>query len=506
MLSLLIFLPLVFSLFLLLFKKQEVIKWCSFVCSSSYFLFSLSLFFLVDMDSQQFQLVEKYEWLSLLGSNYFVAIDGLSFWFVILTAFLSPISILASWNLIQKKVQAFYICLFLMTTSIMGTFLSLDGILFYVFFESSLVPLYFIIGVWGGAKRIYAAMKFFIYTAFASLFLLAGLIAFMHLVWQSKGVLSASLLDFYSVVPVFDSSNWFNQQNILFFCFFIPFAVKLPMVPFHTWLPLAHVEAPTPGSAWLAAVILKIGAYGFFRFVLPLFPDSVAYFAPFISYLAAFSIIYGAFMALVQENIKKLVAYSSVSHMGYILLGLFSQNAYGITGGFYQMLMHALSSAALFLMVGMLYERSHTLNIAKYRGVAGTMPILAGFFVAISLSTIALPGTGGFISEFFVLVGTFMAGRWESLIVALLAVIVTAAVMLYLIHRVFFGKEDEDSKSFLPLSNREKYLLVPFVIFIFMTGLFPNVFLKYPSKYCLFSSVTCISKAVLNKPISGDTP
>ncbi len=489
MLSILIFMPLLFSLFLIPAKRVTTVRVVSLICSSFYFLFSLLLFYFFNPDSEHLQLVEKMEWFSLLGVQYFVAIDGLSFWFVILTAFLSPISVLASWNSIKEKVKGFHICVFLMITAIMGTFLSLDGVLFYMFFESSLVPLYFIIGIWGGKQRIYAAMKFFIYTAFGSLFLLAGIAAFMHLVWQNTGQMSASIVDFYSVTPVFVRSNWLNQQNILFFCFFIPFAIKLPMVPFHTWLPLAHVEAPATGSAWLAAVILKMGAYGFLRFIFPLFPQSAEFFAPVVCWLGAFSIIYGAFMALAQTNIKKLVAYSSVSHMGYILLGLFSWNIYGLTGSFYQALTHALSSASLFLMVGMLQERTRNLNISEYGGAAIRMPILACFFVSVSLSAIALPGTGGFISEFFVLIGAFSAGKWESLIIAVAAIVITAAVMLYLIHRVFFGMPRASTQKLFPLSRREKYLLVPFVVLIFVTGLFPGAFLKYSSK-----SLDCLIK------------
>ena len=493
--------PLLFSLFLISVKQAKAVRVISLICSVFYFLFSLFLFYFFNPNSENLQLVEKTEWFSLLGVQYFIAIDGLSFWFVILTAFLSPISILASWNLIKEKVKGFHICIFLMMTSIMGTFLSLDGVLFYMFFESSLIPLYFIIGIWGGNRRVYAAMKFFIYTGFGSLFLLAGIAAFMHLVWQSTGQISASIVDFYSVTPFFVQSNWLNQQNILFFCFFIPFAIKLPMVPFHTWLPLAHVEAPAPGSAWLAAVILKMGAYGFLRFVFPLFPQSAEFFAPLICWLGAFSIIYGALMALAQVNIKKLVAYSSISHMGYILLGLFSWNIYGLTGAFYQSLTHALSSASLFLMVGMLQERTRNLNISEYGGIATRMPILACYFVIISLSAIALPGTGGFISEFFVLVGAFSANRWESLIIAIITIVITAAVMLYLIHRIFFGEPKAGVQKLFPLSRRERYLLVPFVALIFITGLLPNTFLKYSSK-----SLDCLIKGQDRCALSIYTP
>ncbi|MDE0119439.1 MAG: NADH-quinone oxidoreductase subunit M [Bdellovibrionales bacterium] len=478
MLSALIFLPLVFALILVFIKNPSLCRKGAAFCSVAYFLFSLSLFLFFDSQTEELQLGERFSWFPALGIEYFVAVDGLSFWFVILTAFLLPVCVGASWNLIKEKVSAFYCCLFLMITSVMGTFLAMDTILFYIFFESSLIPLYFIIGIWGSKERIYAAFKFFIYTAFGSLFLLAGLVALMHLTLQSTGEMSASLLDFYKLELPFEASL-LSTQNVLFFCFFLAFAIKLPFVPFHTWLPLAHVEAPAPGSAVLAAVILKMGAYGFLRFVLPLFPQSVEFFASSICFLAGVGIFYGALMALAQKNIKKLVAYSSVSHMAYVLLGLFSLNEYGLTGGYYQMLTHAVSSAGLFLLVGILYERTQSLNISDYGGLAKKMPILAINFVIISLSAIALPSTGGFISEFFVLMGSFTARNWGALFLALWGVIFGASYMLYLIHRVFFGSVSVLSQKTSLLSKREMGIILPFVFLVFGMGLFPKAFLKY---------------------------
>ena len=480
MLSALIFLPLVFALVLVFIKNPTLCRKGAVFFSCFYFLFSLILFCFFDSHTEELQLVERFSWFSALGIEYFVAVDGLSFWFVILTAFLLPICVWASWNLVKERVSAFYCCLFLMNTSVMGTFLAMDTVLFYIFFESSLVPLYFIIGIWGGKDRVYAAFKFFIYTAFGSLFLLAGVVALMNLTLQSTGEMSASLLDFYKLNLPFETSL-LSTQNILFFCFFFAFAVKLPFAPFHTWLPMAHVEAPAPGSAVLAAVVLKMGAYGFLRFLLPLFPQSVEFFAPIISFLAGVGIVYGAFMALAQKNIKKLVAYSSVSHMAYVVLGLFSLNLYGLTGGYYQMLTHAVSSAALFLLVGMIYERTHNLNISDYGGLAKKMPVLAIFFVIISLSAIALPSTGGFISEFFVLMGVFTAGNWGALVLALSGVIFGAAYMLYLIHRIFFGSVSELSQKTSPLSKREIGIIIPFILLVFGMGIFPKAFLKHSS-------------------------
>ena len=482
MLSVLIFLPLVFSLICCFIKKQKLVSVCALVFSTIYFLLSLSLLFIFDPSIESLQLVEQFNWLPALGLKYFIGIDGLSFWFVILTAFLNPLCVLASWNLIKEKASGFYACLFLMNTSIMGTFLAIDACLFYVFFESSLIPLYFIIGIWGGKHRLYAAFKFFIYTAFGSLFLLTAIVALMQLTSSvSPQGMSASVLDFYQLNLSFVKGDWFCTQNLLFLCFFLAFAIKLPLIPFHTWLPLAHVEAPAPGSAILAGIILKMGAYGFFRFILPLFPQSVVFFAPGICVLAGLGIIYGALMALAQTNMKKLVAYSSVSHMAYVLLGLFSLNIYGLTGAFYQTLSHAVSSVGLFLLVGMLYERTHTLDIKHYGGLAQKMPLFAIIFIIISFSTVAVPSTGGFISEFFVLLGAFEANRWQGLLLALPAVVMGAVYMLYLIHRVFFGPLSDLSQKISFLTKREIFILSPLVLLVFIMGIFPHLFLKYSS-------------------------
>ena len=475
MLSVLIFLPVVFAISCFFIKKQ-LVPLCALVFSSAYFLFSISLFFLFDSTTPDLQMVKMVNWFPALGIKYFIGIDGLSFWLVILTAFLSPVCILASWKLIKEKVSSFYACLFLMTASLMGVFLAMDACLFYIFFESSLIPLYFIIGVWGGKQRIYSAFKFFIYTAFGSLFLLTAIITLMQFTASANGAMSASLLDFYQLNLSFVKNDWFCTQNLLFLCFFTAFAIKLPLAPFHTWLPLAHVSAPAPGSAVLAGVILKIGAYGFFRFLFPLFPQSVSFFAPLICVLAGLAVLYGALMALAQTNIKKLIAYSSVSHIAYILLGIFSLNIYGLTGAFYQMLTHAVSSAGLFLLVGMLYERTQSLDIKHYGGLAQKMPIFTIAFIIISLSSIALPSTGGFISEFFVLLGAFISGSWPGLTLALIAAVMGAVYMLYLIHRIFFGAPSALSKKTFPLTKRELFILTPLAGLIFIMGIFSRSF------------------------------
>ena len=481
MLSVLIFLPLVFAVILLFIKNPKLCRGFAGAFSCFYFLFALLLFFFFDPLSTDLQLVQRKGWFPALGLSYFVGIDGLSFWLVLLTAFLNPLAVFSARKLICEKVSFFYFCLFAMNTCVVGAFLAMDALLFYIFFESSLIPLYFIIGIWGGRQRIYAAFKFFIYTAFSSLFLLAGILALMVLVLQSTGELSASLLDFYKLDLPFVKGSVLSTQNILFLCFFFAFAVKLPFVPFHTWLPLAHVEAPAPGSAVLAGVILKLGGYGFFRFVLPLFPLSVEFFAPALCLLSGLALVYGAFMALAQTNMKKLVAYASVSHMAYIVLGLFSLNIYGFTGAYYQMLTHAVSSAGLFFLIGMIYERGRSLKISDYGGLAKTMPVFAVFFLIISFSTIALPSTGGFVSELLILVGAFSAQKIWALILALSAVVFGAVYMLYLIHRVFFGEVSILSQKLKQVSFRETALMLPLVILVFVMGLFPKIFLKYSS-------------------------
>ena len=481
MLSVLIFAPLFFSVVLIFIRNVSYVRWMSALFSGLYFGFSLLLFWFFDSGTKELQLVTQISWFPYLGVEYFLGIDGISFWFVVLTAFLCPVSVAASWNLITEKVSGFYACLFMMCAFVMGSFLAMDAVLFYVFFEGSLIPLYFIIGIWGGQERRRAAVKFFIYTALGSLFLLAGIVALMVLTKQASGEMSSSLLRFYELDLSFVKNDVFSTQNILFICFFLAFAIKLPLVPFHTWLPLAHVEAPAPASAWLAALVLKMGAYGLLRYILPLFPDSVEMFAPFMIFVAGVAVVYGALLALAQTDIKKLVAYSSVSHMAYVLLAVFSFNLYGLTGAFYQMITHAFSSAALFLLVGMIYERTRTLNILQYGGLAKAMPRLAIGFVFISLSVMAFPSTGGFVSEFLILVGAFKSHGIGGIIFAIWGVVLGAAYMLYLIHRVFLGTPSDLSKSTVALSTRELCIMVPFIIMIFVTGLFPQSVLKYSS-------------------------
>ena len=457
-------------------------KWTSkaAVCLSFlYFLFSLCLFFFFDSKQAALQLVERVKLFESLGIDYFVGIDGISFWMVLLTAFLLPLAVLGSAGQVTKSPRGFLSCLFLLTGFVEGSFLALDGVLFYIFFEGSLLPLFFLILIWGGEKRTYAAFKFFIYTAFGSLFMLAGISALMFLTKEAQGHFSASLLDFYHLNIPFIGNYFLNPQGLLFFCFFLAFAIKAPLFPFHTWLPLAHVQAPTAGSVFLAAVVLKMGTYGFLRFVLPLFPEASAYYSPFVCFLAVLGIIYGALMALAQSDFKKLIAYSSVSHIGYVLLGFFVFNIYGLSGGYFQMIAHGLSSAGLFFLVGMIYDRTRTRDLNEYGGLAGEAPAYSAVFFLISLSAIAFPLTGGFVAEFLVLLGTFAgAGVWIPF--AILGVVLGAVYMLFLIYKVFFGPYKRPPIK--DLTPKEKIILTPIVVFTFMLGVFPHFIFDISNK------------------------
>lgn len=485
LLSLLIFLPLLFALIVAALPNEKLIRPVSLGLSLFHFALSLLLFYRFDTTKVGLQLSEFAPWVPTFGINYFVGIDGISFWLVILSTFLTPIVILGSWTAITERVRSFHICMFFLLTCMVGTFVSMDAILFYMFFEASLIPMYLLIGVWGGARRLYATMKFFIYTMAGSLFMLVAIISLIFMTQEQLGVMSASLLDFYKLDIPFVAGEFLSTQTLLFFAFALAFAIKVPMFPVHTWLPDAHVEAPTPGSVILAAVMLKMGTYGFMRFVLPIFPEASEYWAMLFMVLGVVGIIYGALVAMVQPDIKKLVAYSSVSHMGYVMLGLFSLNIYGATGGLYQMLNHGISTGALFLLVGMIYERTHSRVIADYGGLASVAPIYSIAFLIVTFSSIAVPLTNGFIGEFMILTGTFKANPVIAGI-AVLGVILGAVYMLWAVKRMFFGEagklitehHDEHDRGF-DIGAREIAVLAPLVILIFWMGLFPNDFLKW---------------------------
>ena len=474
MLSVLIFFPLLFGLILFLVSEKALSR-AALVGSLLQFVLSCSLFFLFDPSRPELQLKESFELIPFFGVNYFLAIDGLSFWYVLLSSFLLPLVVLFSF---KQKSPLYFFLLFSLVTLSNGVFLSFDGILFYIFFELSLLPLFLLIFLWGGEKKLYASFKFLIYTFFASLFLLGGLIIMMLMNKAETGQMSASLLDFYNLDFVFIGNQFLSAQALLFFCFAFAFAVKTPLVPFHTWLPLAHVEAPTGASVYLAALLLKMGTYGWFRFVLPLFPEASYFYSPLLLFLACLSLIYSSLMAFAQTDIKKLVAYSSIAHMAFVLIGVFSFNIYGLQGAYYQTLTHGISSAGLFLMAGLIYQRAKSRDMNLYGGLAKSMPLFAMAFFVISLSSMAFPLTAGFVSEFLVLLGSFFSQKlWVY--IAVLGVVLTAVYMLKVFQKIFFLKESSLSKQQKDLSLREVFYLSPLVFLVFFMGLFPHFFFKY---------------------------
>ncbi|MES2965847.1 MAG: NADH-quinone oxidoreductase subunit M, partial [Bdellovibrionota bacterium] len=370
------FLPLLFALIIWAMPEREWVRPVALALALFEFLLSIGMLLLFDKTSPALQMVESYAWVPDMGISYSLGVDGISLWLVMLTTFLTPIVILGSWSSIGTKLKGFHASLFLLQTSMIGSFFALDAILFYVFFELSLVPMYFMIGIWGGQRRIYATIKFFIFTMVGSLMMLLAIIYLMFTARETlPGGITASILAFYQLKIPFVAGDLLNPQTLLFFAFSLAFAIKVPMFPFHTWLPDAHVEAPTPGSVILAGVMLKMGSYGFLRFVIPMFPEAANYYSWLFLFLGVIGIIYGALVAMVQPDMKKLVAYSSVSHMGYVMIGLFALNTYGVGGSLYQMLNHGVSTGALFLLVGMVYERTHSREISRYGGLAKAMPI-----------------------------------------------------------------------------------------------------------------------------------
>jgi NADH-quinone oxidoreductase subunit M len=417
------------------------------------------------------QFVERVPWMTSFGIDYIVGIDGISLFLVLLTTFLMPIAILASWS-VRAKTKEYLVFMLLLETGMLGAFVALDLFLFYVFWEVMLVPMYFLIGVWGGTRRIYAAVKFVIYTMAGSLLMLVAIIYLATRHAQVEQVLTFDLLKLYGLhLPV-------EQQTWLFLAFALSFAIKVPLFPFHTWLPDAHVEAPTAGSVILAGVLLKLGTYGFLRFAIPLFPDAALAATPVIVVLSVIGIVYGAMVAMMQTDIKKLVAYSSVSHLGFVMLGLFALNMQGLQGSIYQMLSHGLSTGALFLMVGMIYERRHTRVIDEFGGLWKQIPIFSALLLFVTFSSIGLPGLNGFVGEFLILLGSFgIAPGWTT--VAATGVILGAIYMLWTIRRVIFGPLTNPANQKLQdLSAREVSLLAPIVLLIVFMGIYPQPFLQ----------------------------
>jgi len=465
LLSITTFLPLVGVFFILLVRGEDAgakdnMRRVALI--TTVFTFGVSLFIWGGFDPQNpgFQFEETGAWLG--GSiNYRMGVDGISMLFVILTTFLMPFCILASWNSIQNRVKEYMIAFLVLETLMIGVFCALDLVMFYVFFEAGLIPMFLIIGVWGGKRRVYASYKFFLYTLLGSVLML---IALMAMYWEA-GTTDIPTLMAHS----FPS----GMQTWLWLAFFASFAVKMPMWPVHTWLPDAHVEAPTAGSVVLAAILLKMGGYGFLRFSLPMFPLASEMFAPLVFTLSVVAIVYTSLVALAQEDIKKLIAYSSVAHMGYVTMGIFTMTEQGVQGALFQMLSHGIVSGALFLCVGVIYDRMHTRDISAYGGLVNRMPFYAVAFLIFTMANVGLPGTSGFVGEFLTLMGAFQVNTWVALI-ATTGVILSAAYALYLYKRVVFGALDKESlKSILDLSVRERVIIVPLIVLTILFGFYP---------------------------------
>ncbi|WEX87454.1 NADH-quinone oxidoreductase subunit M [Sinorhizobium garamanticum] len=464
-LSAVTFMPLVGVLLLLLTREDSVygrrnILNVSLLTTIFTFAVSLYIWYQFDASNPGFQMIEKREWLGS-GISYHLGIDGISVLFVPLTALLMPFCVLASWLTIEKRLKEYMIAFLILETLMLGVFVSLDIVLFYVFFEAGLIPMFIIIGVWGGRDRVYASYKFFLYTLLGSVLML---LAIMAMYWQAGTTDMTELLTY--KFPR-------EMQTWLWLAFFASFAVKMPMWPVHTWLPDAHVQAPTAGSVILAGILLKLGGYGFLRFSLPMFPLASDYFAPFVFTLSIIAIIYTSLVAMMQTDIKKLIAYSSVAHMGYVTMGTFAANTQGVQGAIFQMLSHGVVSGALFLCVGVVYDRLHTREIAAYGGLVNNMPKYAVAFMVFTMANVGLPGTSGFVGEVLTLVGAFRANTWVAMF-ATSGVILSAAYALWLYRRVIFGAlEKESLKALLDLSAREKLILYPLVILTIFFGIYP---------------------------------
>jgi NADH-quinone oxidoreductase subunit M len=464
-LSVVTFLPIAGALFIAFLSDDEAgarnARWVALWTTLITFAISLILIWRFDLTSSDFQFLEKRPWLG--GAiNYSMGVDGISLPFVILTTALMPISILASWTAIQQRVRSYMIAFLVLETLMVGTFCALDLVLFYLFFEGGLIPMFLIIGVWGGPRRVYATFKFFLYTFAGSVLML---LAIMAMYWQAGTTDIPTLL--HHAFP-------HSLQTWAWFAFLASFAVKMPMWPVHTWLPDAHVEAPTAGSVILAAILLKMGGYGFLRFSLPMFPQASLELAPLIYALSVVAIIYTSLVALVQEDVKKLIAYSSVAHMGFVTMGLFAMTAQGVAGGIFQMISHGIVSAALFLCVGVIYDRMHTREIAAYGGLVNRMPVYAFAFMVFTLANIGLPGTSGFIGEFLTLIGTFRVNNWVATL-ATLGTILSAAYALWLYRKVIFGRLTKPSLMHIKdLGWREIVVLAPLVILTVVFGIYPK--------------------------------
>ncbi|MFN3604915.1 MAG: NuoM family protein [Leptonema sp. (in: bacteria)] len=464
MISFLIGFPLLGILLLLFIKDRKSLGIVSFIITLLEFIVSLNLLVGIDFSNHEFQFVESVKIMDILPFSYKVGVDALSLWMVLLTTFLFPLVIMGAYTSITKNYQGYYISLMILESAIIGAFVSLDLFLFYIFWELMLIPMFFIIGIWGGANRIYATIKFVLFTMFGSFLMLVAII-YLGIEYKT--------FDYQILIQKNFSEN---EQNLLFWAFALSFLIKVPVVPVHTWLPDAHTEAPAGGSVILAGVLLKLGTYGLLRFNLPMFPEASIQYSYFISIIAVIGIIHGALTAAVQPDMKRLIAYSSVSHMGYIVLGIFSFTVSGVQGSIMQMINHALSTGALFFLVGFLYDQTHTREISNYGGIAKIVPLFAVFFMISSLSSIGLPGLNGFVGEFTILASSYFVYK-ELVVFAVLGVILSAWYILRLYGKVFYGElKNQHLKEIKDVNKIQTLTLLPMLIFMFLLGIYPKTF------------------------------
>ncbi len=471
LLSLVTFLPIIGALVVAALPERAA-KSSALAVSLLALAASVPLWFGFDPASAQaWQFEEDLAWIPAFGIRYHLGMDGVSLLLVLLTTVLTPIIVAAGFSGVEKNQRGYFALMLALEGAMIGTFVAIDTFVFYLFWELVLIPMYFLIGIWGGARRLYAAVKLFVYTVAGSLLMLVALIGLYALHHEVTGAWTTDLGTLLQLDIPYDTQMW------MFACFALAFAIKVPMFPVHTWLPDAHVEAPTGGSVVLAGVMLKMGTYGFYRFAIPLFPDAAMAFGPFLIALSVIGIVYGALVAMVQDDVKKLVAYSSVSHLGFVMLGLFALNGQGVSGSVLQMLNHGVSTGALFLLVGVLYERRHTRAIADYGGLSKVVPLFAVVLMVVTLSSIGLPGTNGFVGEFLILLGAFEFAPVPTAI-ATTGVILGAAYMLWMFQRVMFGPlTNRANQTLTDLNLREMLYLAPLVVLIFVMGVFPQIFL-----------------------------
>ncbi len=471
-LSLILWFPLIGLVIIPFLKERQrrLIRWITLIVLLFDFLLSLYLVLKFDFNYRGFQFVEKTFLIPSLNAFYYLGVDGLSVLFVPLSLLVSVLCVLISWRSITHKVKEFHLFLLFVTITMVGTFISLDLLLFYLFWEALLIPMYFIIGIWGSKRRIYATLKFFLYTFFGSVFLLVSI---MYL-WAKFGTFDITVIE-----SEIGKTLSYSIRELLFWGFLIAFAIKIPMWPVHTWLPDAHTEAPTAGSVILAGILIKIGAYGILRFCFPFFPEVLKEWAPFLMILSAIAVVYGGLACLAQKDIKRLIAYSSVSHMGIVTLGIFAMTPLGIKGGIFQMIAHGIITGALFMCIGIIYDRTHTREISYYSGLATTFPLYSAFFMVFVLASIGLPGTNGFIGEFTSLLGAFVSGHFGITALSALSLILGACYMLWLYRRVFFNEVRDYLKNLEPLKINELASLIPMLVFVFLFGLYPKLLFNY---------------------------